>query len=276
MAADDSAEDLEISLVLEAIQAKYGYDLREYARSSMRRRVLAALARSGSKHLGELQHRLLTDQEFFASVLDDLTVGTTEMFRDPAFYRAFREHVVPVLCTYPQLKIWHAGCSSGEEVYSTAILLTEAGLYDRTQLYATDVSPRALDQARDAIYPARKLPLFKENYEQAGGSGRFEDYYASAYDRIALTEALRKNVVFFQHNLVSDHSIGEMHAILCRNVLIYFGPNLHARVMAKLAMGLCRGGFLCLGTSERLLPSLAAELTEVTEQQRIYRRRVAP
>jgi chemotaxis protein methyltransferase CheR len=276
MPADDTTEDLEIALILEAIQLRYGYDLREYARSSMRRRVLAVLARSGLPHLGELQHRLVTDEVFFASVLDDLTVGTTEMFRDPTFYRAFREHVVPVLCTYPHLKIWHAGCSSGEEVYSTAILLTEAGLYDRTQLYATDLSPRALEQAREAIYPARRLPLFKENYEKAGGSGRFEDYYASGYDRIALAEPLRKNVVFFQHNLVCDHSIGEMHAIVCRNVLIYFGPGLHARVMGKLASGLCRGGFLCLGTSERLLPALASELLEVTEQQRIYRRRVLP
>jgi chemotaxis protein methyltransferase CheR len=271
MSDDRELEELEIRLLLEAIAARYGYDLRGYQHGSIRRRVRAALVRSGAANLGELQHRVLSDPRVFASVLDDLTVQVSEMFRDPAFYRRFNEDVVPVLRTYPQIKVWHAGCASGEEVYTTAIVLSEAGLYDRTQIYATDLSPGALARAKEGVYPANRAEGFARNYAAAGGQKTFDSYYALAYDRIALREPLRRNVVFFQHDLVADHAFGEMQVIFCRNVLIYFGPELRARVLTKLGEGLCRGGFLCLGSSERIAPPHAATFAEVAAAERIYR-----
>jgi chemotaxis protein methyltransferase CheR len=270
---EEDVEGIETRLLLEAINAQYGYDLRDYAPTSMRRRVLAALAASGLPHLGELQHQVLTDPAFFASVLDGLTVRVSELFRDPPFHLTFRTQVVPLLRTYPLLKIWHAGCASGEEVYTTAILLQESGLYDRTQIYATDLSHEALEQARHGIYSAEHLPRFAANYQQAGGTATISAYYTEAYDRIAMRESLRRNVVFFQHNLVSDHVFGEMNVIVCRNVLIYFGPDLKKRVLHKFEQSLTPRGFLCLGTSEHL-PSYAApgSFSDFAGPQRIYRR----
>jgi chemotaxis protein methyltransferase CheR len=272
MTAGSDVEELEIRLLLEAINLRYGYDLRGYQRAAMRRRVKGALARSGAASLGELQHRVLTEPRAFAAVLEDLTVQVTDMFRDPAFYRQFRADVVPVLRSYPQIKIWHAGCASGEEVYGSAILLDEVGLLERSQIYATDLSPGAVARAKEGVYRAEKAGSFAQNYAAAGGAGNFADYYAAAYDRIALCEPLRRNLVFFQHDLVSDHVFGEMQVIFCRNVLIYFGAELRARVLDKLARGLCRGGFLCLGQSERIGASdHGAAFTELTGGARIYR-----
>jgi chemotaxis protein methyltransferase CheR len=183
--------------------------------------------------------------------------------------------VVPLLRTYPQLKIWHAGCAAGEEVYATAILLSEEGLYERTQIYATDLSPQALERAKEGLYPAAEEPKFADNYRRSGGTGAFGNYISSAYQHIAMKESLRKNVVFFQHDLISDQPFGEMQVIFCRNVLIYFGPELRRRVIAKLGQGLCRGGVLCLGKSERL-PTMPADpaglFTEYAARERIYRR----
>ncbi len=266
------AETIEVRLFLEAVHARYGYDLRGYSAQSIRRRVLAALAKSGLGHLGELQHRVLLDPEFFAYLLDDLTVQVTGMFRDPDFYRAFRARIVPVLRTYPLLRIWHCGCATGEEVYASAILLMEEGLYDRAQIYATDLSPQALDYAKQGVYRADQLPSFTSNYEQAGGSSLFSNYYTEGYDRIAMREALRKNVLFFQHNLVSDHAFGEMQVIFCRNVLIYFGPDLKRRALAKFAESLCHGGFLCLGSGERVTRTSDEDRwSEFAAEERIYR-----
>jgi chemotaxis protein methyltransferase CheR len=273
MAPDKGIEDIEVRLVLEAINARYGYDFRDYSPESMRRRVQAALARSGADNLGVLQHRLLLEPEFFASLIDDLTVQVSEMFRDPTFYRAFREQVVPMLRTYPQLKIWHAGCASGEEVYATAILLSEENLYERTQIYATDMSGRAVEQAREGIYPASQAELFSDNYLQSGGKKRLADYYSSAYGRIAVHDKLKRNVVFFQHDLVSDYALGEMQVVFCRNVLIYFGESLRERVVRVFADSLCRGGFLCLGGSERMSPSRTDLFSAFVSAERIYRRR---
>ena len=264
---------IEVRLVLEAIHAKYGYDLRGYGIESMARRVQAALAKSGLGHLGELQHRLLSDPEFFARLLEDLTVHVSEMFRDPGFYRTFRERVVPTLRTYPELKIWHAGCASGEEVYATAILLTEEQLYDRAQIYATDVSAAALDRAREGVYTDAQARAFARGYVESGGKGRFEDYTRAAYDRIAVQDRLRRNVVFFHHNLVSDYALGEMNVIFCRNVLIYFGQSLRQRVLDMLRMGLRHGGFLCLGSSESLPASLGRSFSTFAPAERIYQLR---
>jgi chemotaxis protein methyltransferase CheR len=275
MMAGDEVEALEIRLVLEAIYAQYGYDLRDYTTSSMNRRVMAALRNSGLAHLGELQHKLLTDREFFTTVLDALTVRVTELFRDPGFHLTFRERVVPLLRTYPRFKIWHAGCASGEEVYTSAILLTEENLYERSQIYATDISEQALEQARAGIFSEQDVQKFAQNYAQAGGTGRFEDYFSSGYGRMVVREALRRNIVFFHHDLVTDFALGEMHVIFCRNVLIYFGSALRDRVLGMIAGSLRHGGFLCLGQSESLPASAAAAFTDFSPRERIFRRSAA-
>jgi len=271
--AMSETEAIEVRLVLEAIHQKYGYDLRGYGAESMGRRVQAALAKSGLHHLGELQHRLLSDPNFFSRVLEDLTVHVSEMFRDPGFYRVFRERVVPTLRTYPELKIWHAGCASGEEVYATAIVLIEENLYDRAQIYATDVSAAALERAREGLYTDAQARAFAKSYIEAGGKQRLEDYTLSAYDRIAVRDTVKKNIVFFHHNLVSDYALGEMHVIFCRNVLIYFGSSLRERVLGVLKMGLKHGGFLCLGSSESLPASVGGAFSTFAPRERIYQLR---
>jgi chemotaxis protein methyltransferase CheR len=273
MQQDPEVEQIEIRLILEAIHARYGYDLRDYAPPSMRRRVLAALARSEAANLGDLQHRLLVDPALFALVLDHLMVQVSEMFRDPSFFLAFRREIVPLLRTYPQLKIWHAGCASGEEVYAMAILLVEENLYERTQIYATDLSPQALERAREGVYPGDLARRFATSHRAAGGTASFDSYVSSAYDRIAVRESLRRNIVFFQHNLVSDQPPGEMQVIFCRNVLIYFGADLRRRVVAKLGGGLCRGGFLCLGNSEQAPDTIdGVVFRDQAAPERIYRK----
>jgi chemotaxis protein methyltransferase CheR len=219
-----------------------------------------------------MQHRAINEPDFFESLLDDLTVRVTGMFRDPEFYRAFRSRVVPVLRTYPILRIWHCGCATGEEVYASAIVLTEEGLYDRTQIYATDLSAQAIDVAKQGVYRADRVESFTKNYESADGTSSFSTYYTQAYDRIAMRESLRKNVLFFQHNLVSDHAFGEMQVVFCRNVLIYFGPDLKDRVMDKIAESLCPGGFLCLGSGERVMRAgNARHWVDFAHTERIYR-----
>jgi chemotaxis protein methyltransferase CheR len=268
-------EDLEIRLLLEGIHARYGYRFQDYAPSSMRRRVRAALARSGLRHLGELQHKLLVDSEFFATMLDELTVRVSDLFRDPPFYRALRESVVPLLRTYPILKFWHVGCASGEEVYSAAILLTEENLYQRAQLYATDMSPKALEMAREGVYQEARYASFADNYEQSGGKHELTDYFSRAYGGIAVRENLRRNTVFFQHDLVSEHALGEMHVVFCRNVLIYLGGELRTRALSTFAGCLARGGFLCLGMNETLPPEFKEQFSECAPQARIYRRRAS-
>ncbi len=274
---NSEATDIEVRLLLEAIHSKYGYDLRGYNMTSIRRRILATLAKSGLSHMGELQHRLLHDAPFFDATLEDLTVRVTEMFRDPTFYRMFRERVVPQLRTYPLLKIWHCGCATGQEAYASAILLTEEGLYDRCQIYATDMSLRALETAKEGVYPAEQLANFTENHAKSGGTMNFASFYTAAYGRVAIKESLRRNILFFHHNLVSDHVFGEMHVIFCRNVLIYFGPDLRTRVMLKFSESLIPSGFLCLGSSEQLRRSNAEEghFVEFAPAQRIYRSGVA-
>jgi len=274
MLAEASLEDLEIRLLLQAIQAKYGYHFVDYAESSMRRRVRAALTRSGLSHLGELQHQILLDPNFFASILDELTVRVSEVFRDPQFFRAFRERVVPILRTYPQLKIWHAGCASGEEVYATAILLAEENLYDRAQVYATDMSPKALELAKAGVYPEERAAEFERNYLDSGGKAQLGAYFSRAYGRVVVREALRRNVVFFQHDLASDHALGAMHVVFCRNVLIYFGSELRERVLSTFADCLERSGFLCLGMNEGLSPAAKKNFAEFAERERIFRRRM--
>jgi chemotaxis protein methyltransferase CheR len=273
MSTAEELLDIEVRLVLEGIHARYGYDLRGFAPVPMRRRLQSVLGRYGARHMGELQHRILADRDFFFSILDELTVQVSDMFRDPDFYAAFRERVVPYLRTYPQLKIWHAGCAGGEEVYATAILLAEESLYARTQSYATDFSSRAVEGAREGVYPDSRAGSFAENYRRSGGTGTFESYFTRAYGRIAVNEPLRQNVVFFQHHLGADHALGEMHVVFCRNVLIYFGEELRQRVLSLFAECLPQGGFLCLGSKERLLGSAVSGFEGFAPDVAIYRRR---
>lgn len=269
----ETVDDIEVRLLLEAVHARYGYDLRGYAPASIRRRVHAALAKSGLAHLGALQHRLLTDPAAFAVMLEQLTVQVTEMFRDPAFFLAFRQHVVPFLRTYGQVKFWHAGCASGEEVYSAAIVLWEEELYARTQFYGTDISEVAVERARHGIYPESKLATFADNYTRSGGRGSFDTYYSLGYGNVAVREWLRVNTAFFQHNVVCDHALGTMHVIFCRNLLMYLGPTARDRVLSMFCSSLCHGGFLCLGASETLSPTHAPAFREIVPGQRIYQYR---
>lgn len=272
MLSEPNAETIEIRLFLEAIFARYGYDLRSYSEASMRRRIHGALAKSGLPHLGELQHQILTDAELFARVLDDLTVQTSDMFRDPSFCAAFRSRVVPLLRTYPLLRIWHAGCASGEEAYAFTIMLMEENLYDRAQLYATDLSGIAIEQAKQGVYSQERVATFADNHAKSGGHGDLQSFYTAAYERIAMRDSLRRNVHFFQHDLVSDPTFGEMHVIFCRNVFIYFQHELRERILKKFAHSLRSGGFLCLGHSERLMPGAQSDFTEFSGSECIYRR----
>ncbi len=275
MSSLNEVERIELRLALEAIHARYGYDFRRYEHDSIGRRLATAAARVGARNLGELQHRLLHDPEVFQQVLDVLTVRVTQMFRDPAFYRSLRRLVLPALRSYPQLKIWHAGCAPGEEVYATTILLSESGLYERAQIYATDVSHAAVEQARDGIYEADAMRQFAENYRAAGGEADCARYFAEAYGRVSVLPALKKNVHFFQHDLVSDYSLGEMQVIFCRNVLIYFGQELKQRTFALFGDSLPRGGYLCHGASEALPASERPHYQEIAAADRIYRRSAA-
>lgn len=266
-----SPDAIELTLLLEAIYQRYGYDFRGYSRAFIARRVEASRQRLRVAHLGELQHRVLMEPELFDALLMDLVVPVSDMFRDPTFFRTLRERIVPFLRTYPELKIWHAGCSSGEEVYANAISLLEEGLLERTQIYATDLDPRAIELAREGVYPEAQIESYASNYAAAGGQRSFDEYVVRAYGSLAIKEELRKKVVFFQHDLATDFSLGEMHVIVCRNVLIYFGSALRARAIDMFHQSLTRGGFLCLGSSETL-SSDSRTFTEFSPAERIYRR----
>jgi chemotaxis protein methyltransferase CheR len=258
--------------LLGAIEARYGFDLRQYSVSSISRRIAALSAKHGLSGLKAIEERVLDDPEFFAAFIDYMMVQVSEFFRDPHFFLAFRKRVISTLRTYPLLRIWHAGCATGEEVYSLAILLSEEGLYERVQIYATDLSAEAIARAKVGIYPARHLPKLTENHGKSGGTAPLEVYCRTSGEDIAIKDSLKKNIVFFQHDLVSDHVFGEMQVVFCRNVLIYFGPELKARVIDKLAGAICRGGFLCLGTSEGTPRPSEGRLVELAAQEHIYRR----
>lgn len=245
-------EEIEIQLLLDAIYSYYGYDFRHYALASLKRRIRKALHNSGLKHISEMIPRILYERSFFESFFLALTVNLTEMFRDPSFFKALREKAINYLRTYPFLRIWVAGCSTGEEVYSLAILLFEEGLYKRSMIYATDYNDYALEKARQGIYPAKEMQKHTRNYQHAGGKTSFADYYHADYDAVIMNRYLKENIVFANHNLATDEVFGEMNLILCRNVLIYFDKVLQDRVLDLLQRSLCYNGLLCLGTKESL------------------------
>lgn len=267
-------EDIEIRLLLEAIYQLYGYDFRSYSPASMRRRIMHRLTMSGFSTILEMTDRVLRDRQFFVTLLNDLTVNVTEMFRDPEFYKAFREEVVPVLKTFPFIKIWHAGCSTGEEIYSMAILLEEEGLYERAMLYATDIDKNVLAAAKKGIYPIHAFKQYTDNYRRAGGRQSLSDYATARYDSVIMEQRLKRNIVFADHDLATDQVFGEMHVILCRNVLIYFDRPLQQRVFKLFGESLDMGGFLCLGTKESLRFSGNEESFDVVNRSlRIFRKR---
>lgn len=271
-ATDTALEDIEIELFVRALKLRHGYDFTQYAPASLRRRVLQLAHAHHADTVSALTTRLLHETDFLPLVLEGLSVPVSEMFRDPDVFKALREQVFPVLASYPQINIWQAGCAHGQEVYSLAILLEEAGLYERTQIYATDFNEAALKHAQEGIYPAKEAQLWSRNYLAAGGSHTLADYYSARYELIKLDQRLRRNVIFANHNLVTDEVFCEAHLVLCRNVLIYFSDPLQDRTLALFRDSLVRGGFLCLGTRESLdFASSATDFTPVDAARRIYR-----
>lgn len=266
---------IEVGLLLEAIYQRYGYDFRDYARASVERRLGQLLQDSGCGNLSEVTARLLRESEFFHRIVPYFSISVTALFRDPFFYQAVREKVVPLLRTWPHFKVWHAGCATGEEVYSMAILLREEGVLDRAMIYATDISQPALDTGRAGIYPLEILRKGSTNYLDAGGRASLSDYYHARYGAAALDSALSNNVTFARHNLAMDANFGEMQMIVCRNVLIYFNEDLQNAVLELFHESLDHGGFLCLGDKETIaFSSVADRFTVVDEKARIYKKRV--
>jgi chemotaxis protein methyltransferase CheR len=264
---------LEIELLLEAVYRYYGFDFRSYAYASIRRRIHKRMRAEGLKTVSALQERVLHDNAAMESLLLDLSINVSAMYRDPTFYQAFREKAVPLLRTYPFIRIWHAGCSTGEEVYSMAILLEEEGLYDRARIYATDINEVVIQKAKHGIYPLDKMQEYTQNYLRAGGKRAFSEYYTAKYDGALFTPALTRNVVFAQHNLVTDRSFSEFNVILCRNVMIYFDRNLQDRVHDLFFDSLAVFGLLCLGSKESLKFSKhEANYEALDAKEKIYRR----
>ena len=272
----DSVEDIEVPLLLEALYRRYHYDFRHYAQASIKRRLRQARQQLGFASFSALQDAMLRDAAMVPRLLDYLTVQVSEMFRDPAYFRAVREKVVPHLRTYPSLKVWIAGCSTGEELHSFAILLREEGLLERTILYATDINPVALEMAANGVYAADRIKAFTQNHQKSGGKSSLSDYYTAAYDRAAFDKTLRSRVVFSDHSLVTDAVFAECQLISCRNVMIYFDRPLQDRAIGLFRDSLGRGGFLGLGSKESLrFSEHVGSFTEFVREEKIYQRRRA-
>ena len=267
--------DIELRMLVEAVYLKYNYDFRNYTGVSQKRRVLVAMREMGCSTVSELQSRVLHDPNGFAQLLQYLTIPVTEMFRDPEYFRAVREQVAPFLKTYPSLKIWVAGCSTGEEVYSLAILLKEEGLLDRSIIYATDINPKSLETARRGVYPIDRMRLYTENYQKSGGKAAFSDYYTAAYGGALFERSLIENVTFADHSLSTDTVFSETHFVSCRNVLIYFNRTLQDRVFGLFHESLCHRGFLGLGSKESIdFSSYAGRFEPLARRERVYRKAV--
>ena len=268
------ATDIELKLLAEAIFLRYGHDFRDYSLASQKRRVLHALAQFDCATISALQARVLHDAAAFHQLLQYLTIPVSEMFRDPSYFLALRKEVVPVLQTYPSIKVWVAGCSTGEEVYSLAILLHEEGLLERTLIYATDINPASLEKARRGIFPLAAMQRYSDSYEKAGGKRQLADYYTGAYESALLERFLSANVTFADHSLATDSVFTETHLVSCRNVLIYFNPKLQDRALGLFHDSLCHRGFLGLGAKESMDFSACGESFDVLDRrERLYRKR---
>jgi chemotaxis protein methyltransferase CheR len=270
---DPALERLEIELLLEGVYRHYGFDFRAYAYASIRRRLWRRIEAEGLETVSALQARVLHDSAMMERLLLDLSINVTAMFRDPPFYQRFRQDVVPLLRTYPFIRVWHAGCSTGEEVFSMAILLEEEGLYERSRIYATDINEVVLEKARSGIFPLDRMQEYTENYLKAGGTRAFSEYYTARYEGALFSPSLMRNVVFAQHNLVTDRSFAECTVILCRNVLIYFDKSLQERVHGLFYESLSPLGVLALGAKESLRFSKYEDCYEiVSPKEKIYRK----
>lgn len=271
----EKIEDIEIHLLLEALYQRYHYDFRHYAQASIKRRLRQAREQMGFRNISMLQESLLHEPGILPRLLNYLTVQVSELFRDPSYFRAVRERILPHLRTYPSLKVWIAGCSSGEELYSFVILFREEGLEQRTLFYATDINQDALARAETGIYDLERLQLFTENHRKSGGKSSLSDYYSAAYGKAAFDKSLRNNVVFSDHSLVTDAVFGEMHMVSCRNVLIYFDRALQNRALGLIKDSLARKGFLGLGSKESLrFSEHAGAFIECVREEKIYQKRV--
>ncbi len=269
----DDVDEIELALLLEGVYRRYGFDFREYAPASLRRRVWRRVHAEELSTISALQDKLLHDPACMERLLLDLSINVTAMFRDPTFYIAFRQKVVPQLRTYPFTRIWVAGCSTGEEVYSLAILLQEEGVYDRTRIYATDINQSVLDRARTGVFPLDKMREYTQNYIRSGGERAFSEYYLAKYDGAQFQRSLVENVVFAQHNLVSDRSFNEFNVIICRNVMIYFDRALQNRVHHLFYESLVTFGVLALGAKESIKFSpFEDRYEELDAGERLYKK----
>ena len=272
-AYDPELERTEIQLLLEGVYRHYGFDFRAYAYASLRRRIWKRIDSDGLKTISALQDRVLHDPSMMERLLLDLSINVTAMFRDPGFYVAFRRDVVPALRTYPFIRIWHAGCSTGEEAYSMAILLEEEDLYDRARIYATDINEVVIRKAKEGIFPLDRMQEYTQNYLRAGGTRSFSEYYTAMYDGALFAPRLMRNIVFSQHNLVTDRSFAECNVILCRNVLIYFDRTLQQRVHKLFHESLPTYGYLGLGSKESLrFTGFEENYEAVDRREKIYRK----
>jgi chemotaxis protein methyltransferase CheR len=265
--------EIELRLLLDAIYLKYHYDFRSYAHASLKRRLKSAMTQLGCRTLSQVQDRIVHDPSVFTALLGFLTVPVTEMFRDPLYFLAVRRQVVPVLRTYPSLKIWVAGCSTGEEAYSLAILLREEQLLERTIIYATDINSQTLQKAEAGVYESDRIAGFTENHRKSGARTSLSDYYTARYGRAVFDKSLRKNIVFSDHSLATDSVFAEVQLVSCRNVLIYFNRDLQERALGLFTDALCRKGFLGLGAKESVRFSKYADtFVEIAPGDRIYQK----
>lgn len=273
MHSREELENIEMDLLLEGIRRGYGYDFMHYSQASLKRRLIYMREQTQMGGFVEMLDRLLHDENFFDQFLMNMSVTVTDMFRDPGFYKALRDKVIPVLKTFPFIKVWHAGCATGEEVYSMAILLHEENFLDRARIYATDFNKHSLDVAQNGVYASEHQASYMKNYQEAGGKNDFSTYYNDGYGLMKFKDLLKKRVTFSYHNLVTDGVFGEMNLICCRNVLIYFDKELQGHVLNLFADSLRHGGFLCLGSKESLsFTSIREQFETVDAQQKIYKK----
>jgi len=260
-------ESLEIKLLLDTLFGRYGYDFRGYARASIRRRILLFMQSSGAASISDMIPRLIHDESYFDKMVREFSITVTEMFRDPSMFLSLRQNILPLLKSYPFIRIWHAGCATGEEAYSLAILVQEEELEKKTTFFATDFNDSALEKAKSGIYEVDRAKAYTRNYQAAGGKCSFSDYYHARYDALAVRSGLKEKITFANHNLVTDQVFSETHLILCRNVLIYFNKQLQERVLGLFYDSLVHGGFLCLGMKESLLFSEYQDKFKVIDQK---------
>ncbi|MFD2933749.1 CheR family methyltransferase [Spirosoma flavum] len=273
MNLDCKLSTTELEEILTLIKVVYGYDFTNYAQASLKRRIVRCMSLVTIRSASDLQFQLANDSEFFAWFLRAIMVNVTEMFRDPPFYASLREKVLPLLASYPNIKIWHAGCSTGEEVYSMAIMLKEANLLDRCRIYATDINPTNLEKARQGLVPLHYMNEYALNYRQAGGTGDFSTYYSTHHDHAIMHKSFRDSILFVQHNLVTDRVFNEFQLVCCRNVLIYFNKDLQNHVIRLFHDSLSSLGYLAIGPRESLLfTDLRAQFETVSSDAKIFRR----